>query len=118
MPAVAVQVMSLSQQAYTQIKHRIVTLQLAPGSVVNEAQLLEELTFGRTPIREALQRLEREQLVTILPRRGIFVASIDFNDLQRLFEMRVPLEVLAVQLATQRGSSGHWWNPCGCRRPS
>jgi DNA-binding GntR family transcriptional regulator len=100
--------MSLSQQAYLKLKDKIITLQLAPGSILNEAQLLDELGLGRTPVREALQRLEREQLVRIVARRGIFVADIDLGDLQRLFEMRVPLEGLAVQLAAERGTTAHW----------
>lgn len=100
--------MSLSQQAYLALKQKIVTLKLAPGSVINEAQLLDELGLGRTPVREALQRLAREQLVTIVPRRGMFVADIDLTDLHRLFEMRVPLEALAVQLAALRGQPNHW----------
>lgn len=98
----------LSQQAYQQIKHKIITLQLEPREVVDEAALREELDLGRTPIREALQRLEREQLVNIVPRRGIFVTDIDLTDLNRLFEMRIPLEILATRLAVQRGNQSHW----------
>lgn len=98
----------LSQQAYQQIKHKIITLELSPSEVVDEGALREELDLGRTPIREALQRLEREQLVNIVPRRGIFVTDIDLTDLNRLFEMRIPLEVLATRLAVQRGTTAHW----------
>jgi len=102
------QVIPLSHQAYEQIKHMIVTLKLAPGSVIDEAQLQEELHLGRTPIREALKRLALESLVSIVPRRGIFVTNIGVNDLQRLLEVRLELETLATRLAAQRGTPEHW----------
>ena len=103
-----VQPIPLSQQAYEQIKNLIVTLQLAPGSVIDEAQLQEELQLGRTPIREALKRLALESLVSIVPRRGIFVTNIGISDLQRLLEVRMELETLATRLAAQRGTQEHW----------
>lgn len=99
---------SLSYKAYEVIKQKIVTLQLPPGSVIDENELQAELGLGRTPIREGLQRLAREQLVTILPRRGMFVTEIGITDLQRLFEVRLTLEGLAVQLAAERGTAVHW----------
>jgi DNA-binding GntR family transcriptional regulator len=102
------QTVPLSQQAYEQIKHMIVTLKLAPGSVIDEAQLQDELQLGRTPIREALKRLALESLVSIVPRRGIFVTNIGINDLQRLLEVRLELETLATRLAAQRGTAEHW----------
>jgi DNA-binding GntR family transcriptional regulator len=98
----------LSQQAYEKIKHMIVTLELAPGSVIDEAQLQDELQLGRTPIREALKRLALESLVSIVPRRGIFVTNIGVNDLNRLLEVRLELETLATRLAAQRGTPQHW----------
>ena len=103
-----VQSKPLSQQAYEQIKQMIVTLELAPGSVIDEAQLQEQLQLGRTPIREALKRLALESLVSIVPRRGIFVTNIGVNDLQRLLEVRLELETLATRLAAQRGTPEHW----------
>jgi DNA-binding GntR family transcriptional regulator len=99
---------SLSQQAYEQIRHMIITLELSPGSVIDEADLQERLGLGRTPIREAVKRLSLENLVTIMPRRGMFVADIGVNDLQRLLEVRLVLESLAVRLAAQRGTKMHW----------
>jgi DNA-binding GntR family transcriptional regulator len=99
---------SLSEQAYEQIRHRIVTLVLAPSSVVDEAKLQKELGFGRTPIREALKRLEQERLINIIPRRGIFVTPINLTDLQRLYEVRLNLECLATELAAKRGTAVHW----------
>lgn len=99
---------SLSQQAYQHIKHRIVSLELAPGSVINRTALQEELGLGRTPVREALQRLSQEMLVNIVPRQGMFVTGIGITDLQRLSEVRLELESLAATLAAQRGTAAHW----------
>ena len=98
----------LSQQAYEQIKQKIVSLELPPGSVIDEAALREELGLGRTPIREALQRLSLEKLVEIVPRRGTFVSDLGIMDLQRLFELRIVLEAQAARLAAQRGRRKHW----------
>jgi DNA-binding GntR family transcriptional regulator len=99
---------SLSQQAYDCIKQKIVSLELPPGAVINEGRLREELKLGRTPIREALKQLALEKLVTIVPRRGMFVTDIRINDLGRLFEVRLELESLAARLAAERGSMAAW----------
>lgn len=99
---------SLSEQAYEQIRQKIVTLALAPNAVVDETRLQKELGLGRTPIREALKRLELERLINIIPRRGIFVTPINLTDLQRLYEVRLNLECLATELAAQRGTAVHW----------
>lgn len=98
----------LSAQAYEQIRRKIVSLALPPGATVDEGALQEELGVGRTPIREALQRLSLEKLVTIVPRRGIFVTEIAITDLQRLFEVRIELETLGARLAAERGTPAHW----------
>ncbi len=100
--------MSLSQQAYHSIKRKIVYLELEPGAVIDEAALQEELRLGRTPIREALQRLEQEKLVTIVPRRGMFVSEISVTDLYQIFELRLTVEALATRLAARRGTAVHW----------
>ena len=95
---------SLSQQAYEHIRRKIISTELAPGSIIDEVTLQADLDMGRTPIREALQRLSLEKLVTILPRRGMFVTEIGITDLQRLFEVRYELEGMAARLAAQRGT--------------
>ncbi|NUQ38458.1 MAG: GntR family transcriptional regulator [Caldilineales bacterium] len=99
---------SLSQEAYQTIRQKIIALDLPPGAVIDEARLQTDLGLGRTPIREALQRLALEKLVAIIPRRGTFVADIGITDLHRLFEARLVLETLAARLAAQRGSEAHW----------
>ena len=80
------------------------TLELAPGSVVSETELSLRLGIGRTPIREALQRLARERLVTILPRRGIIVSEINVMIQLRLLEVRRELERLVSRSAARRAT--------------
>lgn len=91
-----------AEKAYQAIKKKIVTTELVPGSVIDEAQLMKTLKFGRTPIREALKRLQVEDLVVVKPRRGIFVSELAITDLAQIFEVRVELESLAARLATER----------------
>lgn len=98
--------MRLSEKAYHLIKEKIVTLELPPLSVIDERVLMEELGLGRTPIREALHRLAAEGLVNIVPRRGMFVANISITDLQKIFEVRMPMEGLCARLAAQRVTAG------------
>ncbi len=99
---------SLSEQAYQQIRQRIIQLDLAPGDVLREHELQERLDIGRTPIREALQRLAREHFVQVIPRRGMFVTSIDVAELSTLLETRFVLEPYAARLAAARGTEQHW----------
>jgi DNA-binding GntR family transcriptional regulator len=82
----------------------IVTLRIAPGAAVSEAELSGELGIGRTPIREALQRLAREGLVSIMPRRGILVSGIDVKRQLRLLEVRRELERLIARSAARRAT--------------
>jgi len=93
---------SQSEEAYVQIRDRILSLDLPPGSVVNEGRLREELAIGRTPIREALQRLAHENLVRSVPHRGTFVTDVNITDLARITEVRVVLESHAARLAAER----------------
>jgi DNA-binding GntR family transcriptional regulator len=96
---------SQSEEAYLRIRDRIVCLEMAPGSVVQEARLREELEIGRTPIREALQRLAHENLVRSVPHRGTFVTDINITDLSRITEVRVVLEGYAARLAAERAAA-------------
>jgi DNA-binding GntR family transcriptional regulator len=95
-------VLTDAQRAYSQIRERIITTALKPGVVIDEAALMSQLGLGRTPIREALKRLESEKLVVVSPRRGIFVANVTLTDLRQIEEIRMELDTLAVRLAVQR----------------
>ena len=95
---------TLTERAYTHLEELIVTLRLPPGSAVSEQMLAERLGIGRTPIREALQRLARERLVTILPRRGVMVSAIDVASQLRLLEVRREVERLVAKNAARRAT--------------
>ena len=96
---------SQSEEAYLRIRERIVSLEMPPGSVVNEARLRDHLRIGRTPIREALQRLARENLVRSVPHRGTFVTDVNITDLARITEVRIVLESHAARLAAEKLSA-------------
>lgn len=99
---------SLSERAYRAIRDLIVRVDLAPGDVIREDDLQARLGIGRTPIREALQRLARDQFVTVIPRRGMLVAGVDVTELSMLYETRAILEPYATRLACARGRAEHW----------
>ena len=95
---------SLTELAYAHLEELIVTLKLAPGAAVSEGELSARTGIGRTPIREALQRLARENLVSILPRRGIVVTAINVKDQLKLLEVRRELERLIARSAARRAT--------------
>lgn len=97
---------SLTDLAYTHLEELIVTLKLKPGAAVSEGELSELTGIGRTPIREALQRLAREHLVSILPRRGIVVSEINVKSQLRLLEVRRELDRLIARNAARRATPG------------
>ena len=101
----AAEAQSLSDRAYYAIRELIVTLELAPGSIVSERELQDRLSVGRTPVREALQRLEGERLVEVYPRRGIFVSNVNVLDLAVLSEVRGVLESFGARLAAERATA-------------
>jgi len=96
---------SLTERAYRALEEQIVTLKIAPGAIVSEAALSKRVGFGRTPIREAIQRLARERLVTIMPRRGLVVSEINIQTQLRLLEVRRELERLAARCAARRAAT-------------
>jgi DNA-binding GntR family transcriptional regulator len=97
-------VQSLADKAYQEIRRLIVSLELAPGAVIDERELIERLEIGRTPVREALRRLAHERLVEVYPRRGMFVNGVDVRELARLSEVREVLEPEAARLAAERAT--------------
>jgi DNA-binding GntR family transcriptional regulator len=94
----------LSDQTYRELEEEITTLRIPPGAIVSEALLSERFGVGRTPVREALQRLARQGLVVIMPRRGVVVSEIDVAAQLRLLEVRRELERLMVRSAARRAS--------------
>src|SRR2546430_8252269 len=102
----AIQPVSLAEKAYHAIRDLIVALELAPGAVIEERELIERLEIGRTPVREALRRLAQERLVEVYPRRGMFVTGVDVRELARLSGVRGVLEPEAARVAGQRADEG------------
>jgi len=96
---------SLTEQAYRLIEEQIVTLRLKPGDILSEQMLSASFKIGRTPIREALQRLAREGLVAILPRKGILVSDINPRHQLLLLEVRRELERLLCRAGAERATA-------------
>src|SRR5262245_24867904 len=95
---------TLTDQAYNRLEEMIVTLRLAPGAVLSEQALSADLAIGRTPIREALQRLAIEGLVLVLPRKAIIVTDTDPRKQLLVLEVRRELERLLARCGAERAS--------------
>src|SRR3954464_2597915 len=92
----------VAERAYVDLRDRIVTLHLPPGTVLREDELMKDLGIGRTPLREAVKRLALENLVEGQPRRGAFGTAGEGADIQSITEVRAELEGYAAELAAQR----------------
>jgi DNA-binding GntR family transcriptional regulator len=95
---------SMSERAYREIRDRLVLLSIRPGVPINDQQLAAELGLGRTPVREALKRLESERLVVAFPRRGTFATDVQMTDLAHISEVRILLEPAAAAHAATRAT--------------
>lgn len=96
---------SLADTAYAAIRDQLVLLDIRPGDPINDGELARSLGVGRTPVREALKRLELDRLVYSYPRRGTFAARIDITDLAFICDIRVRLEPLAAAQAAERATA-------------
>jgi DNA-binding GntR family transcriptional regulator len=92
---------SLADVAYESIRDRLLMLDIKPGELLNDDSLAKALGVGRTPIREALKRLELDRLVVTYPRRGTFATRVDVTDLSFISEIRAQLEPLAASRAAR-----------------
>ena len=88
---------TLKQQAYNIIKKKIITCEYPPNFLLNEEKLKDEIGASRTPIRDALSRLEQENLVRILPKKGIMVASLSIREINAIYEARMLVEPYAIE---------------------
>ena len=95
---------NLADEAFEKIEQMIVLQEIPPGSLVSEKQLTEATGIGRTPVREALQRLARDRMVEIHPQRGVLVPPSSIEAQLKLLELRRNLEPFAVRLAAQRAT--------------
>jgi DNA-binding GntR family transcriptional regulator len=97
---------SLADLAYTAIQDRLIMLDIPPMAPIDDAALSGLLGVGRTPVREALKRLEVDRLVVAYPRRGTFATGVDITDLAHISEIRVQLEPLAARRAAEAAGAG------------
>ncbi len=93
---------SLAERAYYALRHRLLTLAIPPGGLIQEDRLCAELGLGRTPVREAIKRLEAEHLVVVYPRRGTFATDMDIADHALIADVRRHLEALAAERAAEQ----------------
>ena len=93
---------SLKQIVYEDLKRQIITCEILPGTQITEEALCEQLKASRTPVRDAISRLEQEQLVTIHPKKGIFVNTVSLANVSELFEARLRIEPYAVEFYGNR----------------
>lgn len=96
---------SSAYRAYRTIRDRLVMLEIRPGTPINDEQLARDLGTGRTPVREALKRLESERLVVAYPRRGTFASDINITDLAHIFEVRQLIEPPASAAAARKATT-------------
>ncbi|WP_415856622.1 GntR family transcriptional regulator [Sinomonas sp. G460-2] len=97
--------LSLADFAYQRLKDKLITLEIRPGEPINDGQLAAELGAGRTPVREALKRLETDHLVVSYPRRGTFATVVDITELAAISEIRQLLEPLAARRAAENAGA-------------
>lgn len=95
---------TIADSTYVRLRESIITTELPPGMPLRESELMKRLEVGRTPIREALLRLQSEGFVVVIGRRGTFVSQINISDLASIYEMRLRLEPWATRLASERAS--------------
>lgn len=93
---------SLADRAYLAVRDQLIMLDIQPGEPIDDDELAKSLGVGRTPVREALKRLEGDRLVVSFPRRGTFATGMDIADLAHISEIRVQLEPLAARRAAER----------------
>lgn len=95
----------MAELAYRAIRDRLVLLEIRPGAPINDSSLAGALGVGRTPVREALKRLETERLVVAYPRRGTFATEVNITDLAHINEVRHALEPIGAAKAARRAST-------------
>ena len=92
----------LRDVVFETLRDAIITQVLKPGERLMEIQLADEMGVSRTPVREAIRKLELEGLVVMVPRKGAYVAGVSMKDIHEVYEVRAALEMLAVSLAAER----------------
>jgi len=101
-PVTSVAERGLNQQAYAEIRRQILEGELLPASALSEHQLATTMHLSRTPVREAIKRLEKEGLVRSIPNRGTFISEISAHDIMEIYQVREGLESLAARIAAEQ----------------
>jgi DNA-binding GntR family transcriptional regulator len=99
--------LSIRDQAYEAIKDRIITLQFKPGECINEAAVSELLGLGRTPVHQALDRLMLEEMVEVIPRKGVIVKPVILGEVLQMVDVRLVNETQCARLAAERAEQSH-----------
>ena len=94
----------LRELVFEALREAIINGTLKPGERLMEVQLADELGVSRTPVREAIRKLEHDGFVVMIPRKGAYVADISLKDIAEIFDVRKALEGLAAQLAAERAT--------------
>lgn len=108
---------SAAQLVYDQLKQKIIDFEIYPGTRITESEIAEDFQVSRTPVRSALQRLEAEGQITIMPKQGCFVRSVDIETISQYYDVRISLEATAVELACDHmndedlDAQQEVWNP-------
>jgi len=97
--------LSLRDRAYAEIKRRINCLAYAPGAYINEAQVSRDLKLGRTPVHHAIDRLQLEGLVSVIPRKGVIVQAVSLDTILQIVDLRHLNEPYGVALAVERATA-------------
>lgn len=96
---------SLADDAYLMIKQKIFSFELLPGDLVSEGNLVRLMQVSRTPLRQALQRLQYEGFINAIPKIGWQIAPLDFNKLDELYDFRILIESHAIKILCDKASS-------------
>jgi DNA-binding GntR family transcriptional regulator len=107
MPQLRAPRLPLRDQAYEAIKERIITCQFRPGECINEASVSALLGFGRTPVHQAIDRLMLEEMVDVIPRKGVIVKPVILRDVMQMIEVRMVNEAQCARLAAVRAEQSH-----------
>ena len=93
---------SLSNRVFKALRDKIVFMDYPPGMSLSEKELCKSFKVSRTPLREAIRRLEEMNLVTVIPRYGTYVSQVEINEIRCAFEVKIRLEALAGEVAAKR----------------
>lgn len=92
----------LADTVYDDLRRALIAGEFDPGEPLTEADLCRRFSVSRTPVREALAKLERDQLVRVVPKKGAFVRTLSHGEIRDLYQLREALEALAIRLAAPR----------------